>query len=215
MPENTQAPHIRQYKPGDQITITTDHGVRVARITAYGIDGTYVAQLRIPRDEITAKDGPVYRVGEPVRVPLPDGRVHEGRIVGDNGDGFCMSCHCTPINREHTGDGSLCCPGPWYDVTYTRHDDNGPYDTTGVYAEHEIYPAGYATRSGACGVCQMTPDESGAQYDMGLITWHGSGTVAVCSNCIHGNPVSIVDLHKAVTSAAGPQLPSTDSPWNF
>lgn len=63
-----------------------------------------------------------------------------------------------------------------------------------------------STARDTCDVCQQKPEDSGAQYDMALITWHGSATVAVCSNCIHGNPISIVDLHKAVCPPA-PETP--------
>lgn len=53
-----------------------------------------------------------------------------------------------------------------------------------------------------CDVCRLAPEDSGAQYDMARITWHGAATVNVCSNCIHGNPISIVDLHQAVYRVA-------------
>jgi hypothetical protein len=55
-----------------------------------------------------------------------------------------------------------------------------------------------------CGICDKAPEDSGAQYDMATVTWDDV-TVKVCSNCVHGNPVSIVDLHKATRRAAPAQ----------
>jgi hypothetical protein len=54
-----------------------------------------------------------------------------------------------------------------------------------------------ADRFTACGVCGQAPEDSGAQSDQATITWNGV-PLKVCSNCVHGCPVSIVDLHKAV-----------------
>jgi hypothetical protein len=52
-----------------------------------------------------------------------------------------------------------------------------------------------------CGICGNDPAESGAQYDMATVTWDGI-TIKVCSNCVHGTPVSITGLHEAVCRAA-------------
>lgn len=47
---------IRRYEPGDEVTITTDHGTRTGRVTAYGPDHTYAVQFLLPEDEISSTD---------------------------------------------------------------------------------------------------------------------------------------------------------------
>ena len=51
-----------------------------------------------------------------------------------------------------------------------------------------------------CDVCGAVPLRSGAQYDMDDMTVRGM-TLHVCSNCVHGNPVSITDLMAAADRA--------------
>lgn len=43
---------IVRYRTGDEVTITTNHGPRTGRITAYGPDSDYVVQLNLPEHEI-------------------------------------------------------------------------------------------------------------------------------------------------------------------
>lgn len=45
---------------------------------------------------------------------------------------FCAECHC----GSDCADGSVCCPGPWYEVSVI--DLDGKAVGNQVFAEHEI-----------------------------------------------------------------------------
>jgi len=55
-PEQTY--RTMRYRPGDEVTVITEHGPRHGRITAYGEQHSYVVQVNIPQDEITLKAAP-------------------------------------------------------------------------------------------------------------------------------------------------------------
>jgi hypothetical protein len=86
-----------------------------------------------PQQGILIKNGVIPMVGEDV----------PGYVVDYTASSFCGTCHCSPHNTEHHGDGSLCCPGPFYTVEY--HSPCGRDAThahVGVYAEHELKAPG-------------------------------------------------------------------------
>lgn len=55
-PAEDDRPITRRYRVGDQVTITTEHGPRHGRITAYALSEQpgYVVQVDIPEHEINA-----------------------------------------------------------------------------------------------------------------------------------------------------------------
>lgn len=62
-----------------------------------------------------------------------------GQIESLSAHQFCATCHCTPSDPDHHGDGSLCCPGPWYTVAFTCSDCQDHHIR--VFAEHELLDA--------------------------------------------------------------------------
>lgn len=83
-----------------------------------------------------------YELGDQVLAPVVDGaEPWPGRIVGLDGHQFCTTCHCEPVDPEHRGDGSLCCPGPWYRVKLDDSDCGDGHGTPMTFAEHELTKA--------------------------------------------------------------------------
>ena len=62
-----------------------------------------------------------------------------GQVDSLSAHPFCATCHCIPANPDHRGDGSPCCPGPWYKVAFPCPDCQGHH--TCVFAEHELLDA--------------------------------------------------------------------------
>lgn len=85
----------------------------------------------------SASTGRAYMVGSRVRVkdsasPAPV----VATVTGLPAHRMCTTCHCTPTNPDHRGDGSLCCPGPFYNVQYRCDECDHVHHE--AYAEHEL-----------------------------------------------------------------------------
>lgn len=88
-----------------------------------------------------------FKVGDTVNVVVPDPSFTDDAydptqplalavVIEQHMTGFCTTCHCIPQDPDHAGDGSLCCPGPFYLVHADGHDLH--------FAEHEIEPSLHA-----------------------------------------------------------------------
>jgi hypothetical protein len=83
-----------------------------------------------------------YKPGDRVLAPVVDGaQPWPGAITDGNAHKFCTTCHCEPTDPDHRGDGSLCCPGPWYAVKIDSDDCGDGEGTPMAFAEHELIPA--------------------------------------------------------------------------
>jgi hypothetical protein len=82
---------------------------------------------------VTSTSNRKFQIGDQVSA-MNDGCPMSGIVTGLDAHEMCATCHCTPLDPDHQGDGSSCCPGPWYTVKLT-HDD---HDHLYSFAEHEL-----------------------------------------------------------------------------
>jgi hypothetical protein len=76
------------------------------------------------------------------------GEYRPGIINSTTGSGYCATCHCQPADSDHDGDGSACCPGPFYEVLthepWTDEDDEDARLVKVHVPEHDLIPGGIA-----------------------------------------------------------------------
>jgi hypothetical protein len=96
-----------------------------------------------------------YQLGDRVGLAVIDfdhdfgpytGEYRPGIVNSVTDTGYCPTCHCQPSNPDHHGDGSACCPGPFYEVLarepWLDEDDENARLVKAHVPEHDLIPGG-------------------------------------------------------------------------